>query len=85
MEKWLKKLGNYPMTIWTRNYDVKNLGYVSEEKYYPFGGKRGRVLKGHPVHAKGINGGHEFGVELGGRDKAALIEYIKTLGEPAKN
>lgn len=65
-----------PVTFWRgyNLYDPKHVGYVTtgeEAEYY--GSLHDTRLKG------GGNQGHDYGTALADEDKAALVEYLKTL------
>jgi hypothetical protein len=72
----LEPAARRPAAFW-RGYDVydqQRVGFVHDGEYAK------RVGTRHDVSAKGGgNQGHEFGVELPEADKAALLEYLKTL------
>ncbi|MGJ8673961.1 hypothetical protein [Rubritalea sp.] len=74
----------------TRNYDVVNLGYLDDPEVDP--NNNGHKIQAYflqteaytdekGVEHAAINGGHEYGVDFSEEDKAALIEYLKTLGD----
>lgn len=79
----------------TRNYDPQNVGYKSEEFYSPLGEedhegmtvrKIGAFRQENLVTVGGeiirLNRGHGFGSKFEDEEKRALIEYLKSLGEP---
>ncbi|MFC5049366.1 hypothetical protein ACFPK9_01850 [Rubritalea spongiae] len=74
----------------SRNYDVVNLGYMDDKEMDP--NNTGKKVPAYFLQAEAytdengvehpaINGGHEYGVDFSDEDKAALIEYLKTLGD----
>ena len=55
-------------------YDPTNVGFIAD------GPQASKVGTLHDTTRKGNgNQGHEFGVDLPEEDKAALLEYMKTL------
>ncbi len=55
-------------------YDSANVGFVTT------GAEAERIDSKYAVNDKGgSNAGHEFGTQLSTADKAALVEYLKTL------
>ena len=76
----------------TRNYDIENIGYKSEEYFYPNNiksekykvkafarevGKPRRTI--HQQNSTKENIGHAFGTDWTSEEKDAVIEYIKSL------
>ena len=76
----------------TRNYDIEDLGYKSEEYFYPnnsgleknkvkaFAREVGMLKPAiHPENKTKENIGHTFGTDWSPEEKDAIIEYIKSL------
>lgn len=79
----LKKPEDREPSFWkgTRNYDPHDVGYKCEKLYSPL--NNGKVIEAYKQdNSNGQNKGHNFGTEWEDEDKRAVIEYIKTLGEP---
>ncbi len=79
--------------VGSRDYDTKNLGYFSRgedteiknqdvRRYVYDRNTKEAKLVTYTFEAKGVNHGHEFGVDFTEPEKRALIEYLKSLGEP---
>jgi hypothetical protein len=68
---------NRPKTFYRGDdlYDQRKLGFASDT---PESGGRQLFLLDTTIPGNG-NGGHEYGTQLSDEDKAALVEYIKTL------
>jgi len=72
----LKPVAQRPAVFWRgiNDYDPTNVGYVSDAPAARANGFR------YDTSGRGnSNAGHEFGTKLSDPDKAALLEYLKTL------
>jgi hypothetical protein len=72
----LQPAGERPKSFW-RGYDVYDQARVG---FVTAGDEAQRVGTLHDVSAKGNgNQGHEYGTALSADEKAALVEFLKTL------
>lgn len=69
----------------TRNYDIENLGYFSEEFYSPAPDINTEAYKlscFDPATNTYSNLGHDYGTQWSPEEKKAVIEYLKTMTPP---
>jgi hypothetical protein len=59
-----------------RVYDPRNVGFMTDQS--PF---KNAAFVVNPTNGNG-NGGHEYGTNLSENERWAIIEYLKTYGEP---